>query len=164
MTETTNPVLLAIVTGIIIGVTTSILLGLGAWVHKLAQRREQVKFVRSCILKQFTAIRNLESNNPPREEGEHPPPGVFQKVIFESLLRELDLACSHRLTMLGYEEIHELRLKMAELHDMIKLFHNVSKWPTDNFYWQMYDGFAKVDWLRLPKDFFKDRRNPNAQH
>ena len=82
--ESSDPLALTnLLTGVVIGVTTAALLGLGEWLRRTLHRREQVKFVREFIVERFRTIRD-EEPLPPLPSGECAPPiDVVRWVIYQ---------------------------------------------------------------------------------
>ena len=145
-----------LLTGVVIGVTTATLLGLGEWLRRRLHRLEQVKFVREFIVEQFRKIRD-EEPLPPLPSGESAPPiDVVRWVIYQGLLRDLEVALSYRLTMLDYGKIHELQSILAIQKDMIRnLFETTNRRPGGlDYYRQRYDDFRRLEWLKLPPNLF----------
>lgn len=150
-----------LLTGVTIGVTTAILLGLGEWLRGCLRRREQIKFVREFIAEQFSRIRDAQPL-PPLPSGEEAPPiDAIRWVIYQGILRDLEVALSYRLTMLDYGKIHELQSILAIQRDMIQNLFGADRLPAGlNHYRQTYDRFRRLGWLNLPPDLFSPPEAP----
>ena len=92
LVDSSDPLVLTnLLTGVMIGVTTAVLLGLGEWLRGKLHRREQIKFVRAFILKQFERIRD-EEPLPSLPSGENAPPiESVRWVIYQGALRDLEV-------------------------------------------------------------------------
>lgn len=157
LVENPDPLGLAnLLTGVTIGMTTAILLGLGEWLRRWLRRREQIRFVREFIVGQFKIIRDKEPL-PPLPSGESAPPiDVVRWVFYRGVMRDLEVALSYRLTMLDYGKTHELQSILATHRDMIRnLFERTDRHPGDlEYYRQRYDDFRQLKWLNLPPNLF----------
>lgn len=154
LVESPDPLgLTNLLTGVTIGVTTAILLGLGEWLRRWLRRREQIKFVREFFVEKFKKIRD-EEPLPPLPSGESAPPiDAVRWVFYQTILRDLEVALSYRLTELDYEKIHELQTILAGQKDMIRNLFGTDRFPGGlDYYRQRYDNFRALEWLNLPPD------------
>ena len=144
-----------LLTGVVIGVTTATLLGFGEWLRRRLHRREQIKFVREFIVERFRRIRD-EEPLPPLPSGEAAPSiDVVRWVIYNKVLRDLEVALSYRLTMLDYGKIHELQSILATQRDMIRNLFGTTRHPEGlEYYRQRYDEFRRIEWLKLSPNLF----------
>ena len=144
-------------TGVTIGVTTAILLGLGEWLR----RHEQIKFVRELIVERVRTIRE-EEPLPPLPNGEDAPAiDAVRWVIYQGVLRDLEVALSYRLTMLDYGKTHELQSILAVQSDMIRILFGTERHPGGlDYYWQRYDHFWRLELLNLRPNLFPHPEAP----
>lgn len=156
LVESSDPLgLTNLLTGVTIGVTTAVLLGLGEWLRRCLRRREQIKFVRELIVEQFRKIRDQQPLPPLPNDEAAPPIDVVRWVIYQGILRDLEVALSYRLTMLDYGKTHELQSILTVQRDMIQNLFGVDRHPAGlNHYRQTYDNFRRLGWLNLPPDLF----------
>lgn len=156
LAESSNPLSLTnLLTGVTIGVTTAVLLGLGDWLRRWLHRREQITFLREFIVRSFMGLRDQEPL-PPLPSGESAPPvDALRWRIYESVLRDLEVALSYRLTMLGYGKIHEMQSTLATQRDLIRNLFGTNRRPGGlGYYRQRYAEFQRLKWLKLPLDLF----------
>ena len=156
LAENSEPLWLTnLLTGVTIGVTTAVLLGLGEWLRRRLHRREQIQFVRDLIVEKFTKLRDQQplpllpsGNNPPSVD-------AIRWKMYQGVLRDLEVALSHRLTMLDYGKIHEIQSSLASQRDLIQNLFGTQRYPTGlEYYRQRYDDFQRLVWLRLPPRLF----------
>lgn len=149
--------LFTLLTGVTIGVTTAVILGLGGWIRKQKGRREQTKFVRRFLTSQFSRIREQQPL-PPLPSGESAPLiDSVRWVIYQGILRDLEVTLSYRLTMLDYGKIHELQSNLAFQRNMIQSLFREDQTPSGlKYYRQRYEEFQKLAWLKLPPHLFSD--------
>lgn len=162
LVESPDPLgLTNLLTGVTIGVTTAILLGLGEWLRRCLRRREQVKFVREFIVAQFGRVRDEQPLPPLPGGGPAPPIDVVRWVIYQGILRDLEVALSYRLTMLDYGKTHELQSILAIQRDMNQNLFGANRHPAGlDHYRQTYDRFRQLRWLNLPSDLFPPLEAP----
>ena len=150
-----------LLTGVTIGVTTATLLGLGEWLRRWLRRREQIKFIREFIVGQFETIRDQEPLPPPPGGEDAPPIDAVRWVIYQGVLRDLEVALSYRLTMLNYGKTHELQSILATQRDLIRNLFGMHRHPAGlDYYRQKYDDFRRLGWLNLPPDLFLPPQAP----
>ena len=148
-----------LVTGAMIGASgalvAAIILGLFEWVRRRLDRGEQIAFVREFIVAEFTKIRDREPLPPPPDGSPAPPVHDLHWLIYQGLLRDLEVAISYRLTMLDYGKTHDLRSVLARQRDRNRnLFNRTEARPPFNFYRDYYEEFRGIRWLRLPSGLF----------
>ena len=138
--------------GIVIGVTTAILLGLGEWFRSWIRHRVQIKFVRTFIIERFTTIRDAKSMSHPQ----YNTADSFRWTLYQAFLRDLEVMLLYRLTTLSHVEIYDLQSKFAFQKEM---FQNLSRVVTMQplsieFYKDKYAEFQQLKWLALPSHLF----------
>lgn len=143
----------SLLTGVTVGVTTAVLLGLGGWLRRWLHRREQIKFVREFIVERFRVIQNQQPL-PSLPSGESPPPvDAVRWTLYQAALRDLEVALSYRLTMLDYGKVHELQSILTGQRDLIRNLFGTERLPEGlEYYRQRYDNFQQLAWLKLPPD------------
>ena len=156
LAENSEPLWLTnLLTGVTIGVTTAVLLGLGEWLRRWLHRREQIKFVRELIVEKFTRLRDQEPLPPLPNGNDAPSVDVIRWEMYKGVLRDLEVALSYRLTMLNYEKIHEIQSILASQRDLIRNLFGERRYPNGPAYYQQrYDDFQRLVWLRLPPHLF----------
>ena len=120
--------------------------------HKHRSRREQVKFIRSYITENFTRIENAQ-------ELPHPAPGKepiseheMRYVFFRGLQREIEVTASYRTTALEYSQISDLHQAIEASNKLLEdLGMPEQRLPDIRMYRSIYENYAKIDWLKLPK-------------
>ncbi len=156
LVESSDPLGLSnLLTGVTIGVTTAVLLGLGEWLRRWLHRREQIKFVRGLIVERFKKLRDEEPLPPLPSGASAPPIDAVRWQMYHAVLRDLEVALSYRLTMLDYGKTHELQSILTAQRDMIRNLFGNTRYPGGlDYYRQRYDDFRRLEWLKLPPGLF----------
>lgn len=142
----------SLLTGVMIGITTAVLLGMGGWILHRWQRHEQWIFLRDCIVEWFTKIRDMRPLEAPKPGVEPPSVDYVRWILFKQFLRELEVVCNYRLSRMNHAMVYDLRKKHMELNVKVDtLFEEYGTYPIGmKFYLNTYDDFTEIQWLRLP--------------
>jgi len=158
--------------GVGAGVVSSILLGFYHLGRKHWMRREQVRYLRRCIIDSLTKIEN--SGNIAKDIPKAAP-GDLRQAFFKDFMRHMKAAVNYRTTALTDNQIFDLRKAMDTQEDFVDFVKSGIErlareegvtladgtvLPQDfYFYRSVYRQFAEIKWLKLPEDIDS---NPNT--
>ena len=113
-----------IVIGIAAGVVNAAILGTFDLFMRRSTRREQVRFIRESIVKNFTRIGNAKDMLHPNHDTVLIGADRMRFTYFENLFRELQLIASYRMTELDYAQVAELQRELIDINNLIEIFRN----------------------------------------
>ena len=134
-----------IIEGVVIGVSSGLILSLFVWVkdfaNKRVERREQIKYLAQLIAKYRDLIYNAETVYLPPMNREVQR-SEFCKAYYEDMRRQLEAAFQNRTSRLSYDEIKKVRDAFyTDLFPTVVL--------NDKAYNNIFEELKSIKWLKL---------------
>lgn len=151
MEEIISGLIIGSVAGIVAGVASTAIIGL--WRRHVKQRtqKEQIRFIRSELIRHFDRMRNVEVPGP-APDGMQVSSDNIRFAYFREWQREFRAHLLHRTTALTYNQLAELQVVMETVDNLIEdlpLRDHLAMPLTIVI--NLYDGFTDLEWLNLPR-------------
>ena len=142
----------ALLEGVVIGITISLIVGGYNMFSKYHNKREQINHIKEVISEGLQKIRSVESID---FKGNKISAGHLRLIIFDEILRDLESTLSYRSSYLDYKKIYDVRKILTNISRMMRDLGigKGQREPADVKFFEQnfFDRFIELGWLGFRK-------------
>lgn len=152
MKEIISGLIIGSIAGIVAGIASTAIISLWRRHVKQLTRKEQIRFIRSELIRHFKRMQSVEVPSP-APDGMQVSADNIRFAYFREWQREFRAHLLHRTTALTYDQLAELQVAMETADNLMEdlpLKEHLAMPLT--IVSNLYKGFSDLKWLDLPLD------------